>query len=184
MTASERESANAMLARQRAGWAYMAEERKAMLRSTLTKDAVLAFQSSFETLTIRCLTTLLEIKAIDLVHASFPSFKHLTVDFRQNRTLRSRFRRAISRHLSLPLVNQKQTTREWCNLITNRRCLCQCRALVSALFSVLSFNPISNCCLKYTEVYIVYGFEPDAVPGHGRFAYCLSKSIGQVCLVF
>ena len=48
MTASERESAKAMLARQRAGWEYMAEERKAILRSTVTKDAVLAFQSSFE----------------------------------------------------------------------------------------------------------------------------------------
>ena len=38
----------AMLARQRVGWAYMAEERKAMLRSTVTKDAVQALQSSFE----------------------------------------------------------------------------------------------------------------------------------------
>jgi hypothetical protein len=48
MTTSERESAKAMLGRQRAGWAYMAQERKTMLRSTVTKDAVLAFQTSFE----------------------------------------------------------------------------------------------------------------------------------------
>jgi hypothetical protein len=48
MTASEREAAKAIFKRQRAGWAYVAEERKAMLRSTVTKDAVQALQSSFE----------------------------------------------------------------------------------------------------------------------------------------
>jgi len=48
MTASERDAAKLMLARQRAGWVYIAEERKAMLRSTVTKDAVQALQSSFE----------------------------------------------------------------------------------------------------------------------------------------
>jgi hypothetical protein len=48
MTASEREAAKEMLKRQRVGWEYLAEERKAMVRSTVTRDAVQALQSSFE----------------------------------------------------------------------------------------------------------------------------------------
>jgi len=48
MTPEELEAAKAMLARKQVGWAYMAEERKERLRSTVTKDAIPAFQSSFD----------------------------------------------------------------------------------------------------------------------------------------
>jgi len=47
MTEAEKAAMKQTLVRQRAGWVYLAEQRKEAIRKTITKDAVASLDSAF-----------------------------------------------------------------------------------------------------------------------------------------